>query len=138
MNSDFRLAVKGFVAKDGEVLLLRRRKNDSHKPDTWDIPGGRLELGEDPFEGLKREVMEETGLRVAVEIPLNVHHFVRDDGQKITMIIFLCSPLEHEVKLSQEHTEFLWANMEEEREKFPEWLSDALVNIERHGLLGQV
>jgi len=30
-----------------------------HKPGTWDIPGGRLELGEDPFLGLKRETHEE-------------------------------------------------------------------------------
>jgi len=32
----------------------------------WSIPGGRLEPGESDADGLRREVLEETGLRVRV------------------------------------------------------------------------
>ena len=44
----------------GRVLLARR----AIEPDKgkWDIVGGFLEEGEDPLEGLRREVREETGL----------------------------------------------------------------------------
>ena len=33
----------------------------------WDIPGGFLDEGEDPLDGLRRELREETGLEVEPE-----------------------------------------------------------------------
>lgn len=106
---NFRIAVKSFIVNDkGELLLIKRRDNDLHKPGVWEIPGGRLELGENPFDGLKRETKEETGLDIEVKNPLRIHHFTREDGQKITMITFLCKPLSNSVNLSKEHTEFEW------------------------------
>jgi len=46
----------------GRVLLARR----AYEPDAglWDTTGGFLEEGEDPFEGLRRELLEETGLTI--------------------------------------------------------------------------
>ena len=50
------------IDDDGRVLLARR----AAEPDVgrWDIPGGFLEEGEHPVDGLKRELREETGLEV--------------------------------------------------------------------------
>jgi 8-oxo-dGTP diphosphatase len=56
-------AVSAFVADvDGRILLGRR----AHEPDAglWDALGGFLEEGEHPLDGLRREVLEETGLAV--------------------------------------------------------------------------
>ncbi len=47
---------------DGRVLLVRT----AYPPRLWNLPGGRLERGETPGGGLRREVREETGLDVAV------------------------------------------------------------------------
>jgi ADP-ribose pyrophosphatase YjhB (NUDIX family) len=48
----------------GRVLLARR----AFEPDAglWDIPGGFLEEGEEPLAGLRRELLEETGLSIEV------------------------------------------------------------------------
>ena len=59
---NFRVSVKSFIVHDDKVLILKRSPDDVHKPGIWEIPGGRLELGEDPRIGLKREIEEETGL----------------------------------------------------------------------------
>jgi ADP-ribose pyrophosphatase YjhB (NUDIX family) len=50
---------------NGRVLLARR----AHPPfeGFWDIPGGFLDEGEDPLDGLRRELREETGLEVEPE-----------------------------------------------------------------------
>lgn len=57
------VSVKGVVFADRskqDVLLAR---NDR---DEWELPGGQLELGESPEECVRREIVEETGLDVAV------------------------------------------------------------------------
>ena len=47
--------------KENRVLLCHRRDMD-----LWDIPGGMVELGESPWEGVVREVKEEVGLDVEI------------------------------------------------------------------------
>lgn len=48
----------------GRVLLLEHRFRPSHP---WGLPGGYLKKGETPEEGLRRELLEETGLQIRVE-----------------------------------------------------------------------
>ena len=46
----------------GELLVTRRKKDPAKG--TFDLPGGFADPGESAEEGVMREVMEETGLRV--------------------------------------------------------------------------
>lgn len=55
------------IVHDGSYLVLRQ----PHRPG-WSLPGGLLNRGESAAEGVEREVQEETGLRVAVGLPLSV------------------------------------------------------------------
>ena len=57
--NNFSVAAKSFVVKDNKLLVLQRRLNDVQKPGIWEIPGGRLDPGENPVEGLQREIKEE-------------------------------------------------------------------------------
>lgn len=52
----------------GRVLLLHRTDMDA-----WNLPGGRVEAGEAPWEACVREVQEETGLSVRVECLTGVY-----------------------------------------------------------------
>jgi 8-oxo-dGTP diphosphatase len=111
--NDFGIAVKAFIVNNNEELLLvKRRASDPHTPEAWEIPGGRLTPGEEPREGLKREAREETNIDIEIVNVLYAHHFTRDDGQKITMLSFLCRPKSFAVRLSEEHTKFAWVPLE--------------------------
>ena len=83
----FAIAVKAVIINQrNHVLLIKRRQNDVHKPGVWEIPGGRMSsVDANPFDELKREVREEVGLEIDILQPLRIHHFTRDDGQKITI-----------------------------------------------------
>ncbi|HEY8487616.1 MAG TPA: 8-oxo-dGTP diphosphatase [Thermaerobacter sp.] len=56
----FEVFTLGFLVQDGRVLLLERRKPPN--AGRWNAPGGKLEAGEDPIQGIVREFAEETGL----------------------------------------------------------------------------
>ncbi len=126
MKKDFRNAAKAFIVKEGKVLLLKRRPHDVHKPGEWDIPGGRLELGENPFDGLRRETMEEAGCEIEIVMPIDVHFFTREDGQQIQLTIFVCKLASEGIALSEEHTEYKWIEASASENEFPEWLHEVV------------
>jgi ADP-ribose pyrophosphatase YjhB (NUDIX family) len=55
-------AVQALVERDGRLLLARRGIDPGRG--MWDLPGGFLQEGEHPLEGVRRELREETGLDV--------------------------------------------------------------------------
>ena len=112
-----RLAVKSFIVDGGKLLIVKRSPDEDHAPGAWGLPGGGLEPGESPFDGLKREIMEETGLEIEIKNPIRVHHFKRDNGQIVTMVTFLCKPLTTAVALNHEHVDYSWEVIDRVREK---------------------
>lgn len=56
------VALKAAVIKDGKILLGKRL--DSNDYGLFETPGGKLEIGENLTECLKREVFEETGIEI--------------------------------------------------------------------------
>ncbi|MCR8845639.1 NUDIX domain-containing protein [Paenibacillus sp. SC116] len=54
------LGVYGILVNDNKILLIKKSRGP-HKG-KWDLPGGRIEFGEEPYDALKREFYEETGV----------------------------------------------------------------------------
>lgn len=73
-------AVGAAIVEDGKALVTIRARNPYKG--MVDVPGGFVELGEHPVDALKREVMEELGVEVAVEWPpvMFAPHRYGDDG----------------------------------------------------------
>lgn len=61
----FRVAVAALIFDDKQRILLCEHTYRKTYP--WGLPAGGLEYGEDPEEGIKRELKEETGFNVRVE-----------------------------------------------------------------------
>ena len=82
------LAVIGVIRKNGRVLIARRPARGL-LGGLWEFPGGKPGPGESLQEALKREVREETGIKVSVRKPLMVvkhaySHF------RVELHAFLC------------------------------------------------
>ena len=136
---NFRIAVKAFIVSNGKLFVIKRAKDDVESPERWEIPGGRLDLGEDPVLGLMREIREETGLYVDVIYPMSIRHFERADGQVITMIIFLCRPKGGYLKLSEEHSESKWMNFKDCKEELTDFFHkevDIFHRLSLHKVVG--
>lgn len=92
----FYTAADALIEKDGKYLMIQEGKE--HVKGSWNIPGGGVEHGENPIEAVKREVYEETGLKVTeVEGLIGVMNSrsVRD-GHPVLVHVFSCKVEEGE------------------------------------------
>ena len=79
------VAVKWILlTHNNKVLVLQRSSNDDYAWKEYDLPWWRLELGEEPVEGLKREIIEETWLNnIWKVVPIKTWSFNKNDIQII-------------------------------------------------------
>jgi len=64
MRKTLRVAAYAVVVQEGQILLAR--SPDGRGGHEWVLPGGGMEHGEDPYDTVRRELMEETGYRIEV------------------------------------------------------------------------
>jgi putative (di)nucleoside polyphosphate hydrolase len=114
---------------DGRQLLAFER---SDSPDSWQLPQGGLDTGEEPIEGAWRELFEETGLGeehviaraeypdwVAYEWPVDIMRVHGKDGKRRGQVQkwFLFDALHADIEPTPDGSEFVaWRWVE------PEWL----------------
>ena len=122
-----RVLVGGIIVKDDKVLLLKRTEDKKFLPGFFDLPGGKVEPGEDPNDTIVREVKEETNFDVKIVRPYNVWHSTNEVNgvleHNIEIDFVLDMVNDCEIKLSEdEHSEFRWVSKDEIPKKISEQL----------------
>jgi 8-oxo-dGTP pyrophosphatase MutT (NUDIX family) len=93
----FPVSIKGVVLIGGRVVLLKNER------DEWELPGGRLESGEDPEACLVREISEELSIRVEVGPLLDCWRYEVGRGE-VVIVTYGCRTADRTVTRSAEHS----------------------------------
>jgi 8-oxo-dGTP pyrophosphatase MutT (NUDIX family) len=80
----FPVSVKGVAVQNGRVLLLENERAE------WELPGGKLELGEDPPACVVREIAEETGWAVTAGPVLDCWQYHIRPGRDVVIVTYGC------------------------------------------------
>lgn len=111
-DTTVRLGV-GVIVRDGQGRILLERRSDCG---LWGLPGGRMEPGESLAVTAVREVLEETGLRVAVGALVGVYSapaarilsYPEGDTAHIVDVVVEAKILSGELALSKESLELFF------------------------------
>src|SRR5215471_10926561 len=82
MWRSFPVSIKGVLLEAGRVVLLENEREE------WELPGGRLETGEDPAACLVREFAEELGVKIAVRTILDCWLYEVLPGRYVLIVTF--------------------------------------------------
>ena len=93
------VSIKAVLVIDGRIPLL---KNERHE---WELPGGRLEAGEQPEVTVLREIAEELGIAAADPEILDCWLYRIAGKGEVLIVTYGCRALATAVTLSAEHSE---------------------------------
>lgn len=120
-NNRWQVCVCGAIKYDNEYLMIKRSLDDEDCAGFWEMPSGKLEFGETVGQGLKREIFEEVGIDISAFeqkiIGISEYSSEKSEGNKYTVqlnYVIEVPTKELPIKLSNEHTEFMWATRDSE------------------------
>lgn len=103
-----------YIEVEGKLLFMQRA---SHKPEgnTWEVPGGKFELNENPEQCAIRELSEETGICTDLsKLRFIGVLYIRKPDFDFTFHLFQIKlDAKPDVCLSQEHQNYRWATPSE-------------------------
>jgi len=109
------VGVGGVVILGGRVLLVRRGREPLKGE--WSIPGGMLELGESLKAGVRREILEETGLKVLPLEALTLFERIQKKGERVqyhyVIVDYVCRRTGGRLKAGSDVLDARWVNRAE-------------------------
>ena len=97
------VSVAGIIVDDQDRVLAIRRRDNNH----WEPPGGVLELNETFEQGLRREILEETGVTITVDRLTGVY---KNMTRGIVALVFRCHTENRPRAVTAEAVEIRWMN----------------------------
>lgn len=86
------VSVKGIVIEEGKVWLRHNER------DEWELPGGKMDEGEQPAQTIIRELKEELGFNTEVKEIIQAYLYTInvfiDESHGVLVVSYLCKLLE--------------------------------------------
>lgn len=103
--------VAAIIENENDEILCALRSPEMSIPNMWEFPGGKVEMGEDLFTALKREIDEELQCKVETETSIfndNTHEY---ETFIINLLSIKCRIIEG-TPTANEHSKLLWLKRE--------------------------
>ena len=110
---EMRESVSSVLLKDGKVLMLKRPEGCHSFPGMWSLVSGKIEPGETPEQAARREIVEETGLKVGAPDASTRPVHVREGSVLWRVHPFLFRLDSAEPVLNDENEAFEWVSPED-------------------------
>ena len=136
-----KIVVEGLLVHEGKDLVVRRSANESFLAGHYEVPGGKVDFGEDPSDALKREFKEEVNLDIQVGEPFTTYAYTTKNGTRHTVsIVFHVEIADRldKLQLSSAHDNHRWidATTIDDIEMTPEMrenIKKGLRLVQKHG-----
>jgi 8-oxo-dGTP diphosphatase len=98
-------ATAAIIQRAGKILLALRRAG-KHMGPKWELPGGKVDPGEDPAAALRRELEEEFGVQAQIGEYLGSVRF-RNETLDLQILLYRISGMSGVPQL-REHEDLRW------------------------------
>lgn len=103
--------VAALIEKDDKVLIAKRSTGDPNVFCKWEFPGGKVELNEDEFHAIEREILEEFELEIKAKAFL-INNVCEYPNKTVDLRLYSCDYVKGIFNL-HDHSEIAWVNKEE-------------------------
>lgn len=101
------LLVTAAIIRCNDHILLTRRPSHTRLGGLWEFPGGKLDEGESPQQGLQREIIEELGITIRVNSIFEVSYYEYERGP-VLILAYECSQCDDRPVRNLEVSEHRW------------------------------
>jgi len=110
-----RLSVRAIINEGGKVLLLKRGTGRESILGKYELPGGKLDYGEQPEDALRRYLHDDSGLHIQSAKLFDAVTYIDYDDRAMQygVIVYMVtlSPQRHPMKLSGNYSKYKWFSM---------------------------
>lgn len=114
------ISVRAIIRDDAKTLLLKRAAGRQSILGKYELPGGKLDYGEQPEDALERYLNEDVGLVIQSAQLYDVLTYIDHDDRDIqyTFILYLVSLSNdgNKVRLSPKYDQYLWKKLGDVRQ----------------------
>ncbi len=109
------ISVRAIIRNDSKTLLFRRANGRQSIVGKYELPGGKLDYGEQPEDALGRYLKDDAGLTIQFAQLYDVLTYVDHDDRDIqyTFILYLVSlsNVGNKVSLNQNYDHYIWKRL---------------------------
>lgn len=100
--------VAALIEKDNKVLIAKRSTGDPNVMGKWEFPGGKVELYENEFHAIEREIKEEFELEVKAKEFL-INNVCEYPTKTVDLRLYSCDYINGKFNL-HDHSEYKWVS----------------------------
>lgn len=135
------IAVRALIRNDKKTLLLKRAAGRETILGKYELPGGKLQYGEQPEDALRRYLKDDAGLTMQAAQLFDVMTYIDHDDRDIqyTFILYLVGVANgaRDVKVSPQYSEAVWQKVSEIHQQELTESSKLLLGVSEQDIIQQ-